>query len=276
MNHGHSALLAFPVPYRRRFAPREPTSNLLQPMKYTSLILTLSLICAVPALAQDVISTDRPDFTESPATVQQGTVQGEFGFTQQTMGDASSSVVGEGLVRYGLKEALELRVGVPSHISGDGMDGGLSDASLGFKWTFGRFGDAGMAALITTITLPTGDDLYTSDEVEPGFILVAGQPLTDRLGIAAQVSASFLKLDDEWKGSYMATAVVSGGVVSNLSAFGELRFDAPPLGADEQAVLHTGVPWLFSDDLQVDAHVGFGITDDAPDSFFGFGVAFRR
>lgn len=243
-------------------------------MKY-GLLLLLALMLTVPVQAQDTIATDRPDFTESPSTVPQGMAQGEFGMTQESYDGATITTAGEGLVRYGLRPRFELRVGVPSHITFEGLDGGLGDPSIGFKWSFMSFGEGGQAAIVGTFNLPIGDDIYTADEVEPAFLIVAGRPLTEKVNLAAQAGLQAVKAGDDWYGSYQATAVVSMPLTSAIGAFAEVRMDAPPL-QDEQLRSHFGLTWLSSDNLQLDVHGGFGLSDDAPDHFFGLGLAFRR
>ena len=243
-------------------------------MKY-GLPLLIALLLAIPVRAQDTIGTDRPDFTESPSTVPQGMAQGEFGMTRESYGGGTITTAGEGLVRYGLRPRFELRVGIPSHITIEGLDGGLGDATAGFKWNFREFGNGGQAAIVGTVNLPVGDDVYSSDEVEPSVILVAARPLTDRINMASQVGAALIKAGGEWYGSYLATAVLSTPLTTAIGAFAEIRMDAPPL-QDEQLRSHFGLMWLASDNLQLDVHGGFGLTDDAPDQFFGFGVSFRR
>ncbi|MCK5438680.1 MAG: transporter, partial [Gemmatimonadetes bacterium] len=43
----------------------------------------------------------------------------------------------------------------------------------------------------------------------------------------------------------------------------------------DDATLSGGITYLVSKDFQLDARIGAGLTDDAPDVFVGFGVARR-
>ena len=244
-------------------------------MKYLIPCLLLIAVIAHPLQAQDAMSTDRPDFTEAPVTVSQGLFQVETGITRQTVGDASYMTSGEGLVRYGLRPRFELRLGLPSHISGDDFDSGLSDMSVGVKWNFASLEDGVEAGLVASVSLPTGDDNFTSDDPNPTVILVASKPLTKKLSLASQISSTLMKAAGDWKAYWQATAVLSAPVTEKLSAFVELRADAPPLG-DNQFTFHTGFVFPVSDNFQIDLHGGTGLNDAAGDEFIGLGFAIRR
>ncbi len=244
-------------------------------MRFSVLLLLIAFFVALPAQAQDAMSTDRPDFTEAPVTVGQGTLQIEAGATHQTVGDASLFTAGEGLVRYGLKPRFELRFGLPSLISGDGVDSGLSDLSLGFKWNMLSKDNGVEAGIIGSVTLPTGDEDFTSDDPNPSVIFVVGKPINERVSLAAQISGALIKAGGDWDADWMATAVLAAGITDAVGGFAEIMVTAPPVG-DTGYVVHTGLTYGVSDDLQFDLHLGTGLNDAAGDEFIGFGVAFRR
>lgn len=244
-------------------------------MKYLVPFLFLLAVVAHPLQAQDAMSTDRPDFTEAPVTVGQGRFQVEAGATRQTAGDASLMTTGEGLVRYGLRPRFELRLGLPSLISGEGIDSGLSDMSVGIKWNLASLENGVETGLVASVSLPTGDDNFTSDDPNPTVILVASKPLTDKVSLASQVSSTLMKAAGDWKAYWQATAVLSAPVTEQLGAFVELRADAPPLG-DNQFTFHAGFVFPVSENFQLDLHGGTGLNDAAGDEFVGLGFAFRR
>ena len=235
----------------------------------------LLLALALPATAQDTISTDRPDFTEATSTVGVHTLQAEFGFSRAIAGDDHVDTAGEGVIRYGLRPRFELRLGLPSRINVDGLDAGLGDMSVGVKWNAADFGDGGKFTLVSTLVLPTGQEDFTGEEVQPSFFAVASLLLTDRLGIAGQTGAMFFKSDDAWDTNFMATTVLGLSLIDNLGAFAGIRMDVSE-GQDAQFVSQIGLTYLISRDFQVDVHGGAGLTDATPDQFFGFGLAYRR
>ena len=98
----------------------------------------LGIAIAVPAAAQmdEPLVSDRPDFTESTGTIAPGHVQIEGGITRQEIGEEDSLSAGEILVRFGLGERLEARLGVGSwtriEVPGDELDG-FEDPTVGLK-----------------------------------------------------------------------------------------------------------------------------------------------
>lgn len=244
-------------------------------MKRLTPFLLIAFLIAQPIQAQEAMSTDRPDFTESPLTVGQGTIQVEAGATMQTAGDVSVLTSGEGLVRYGLKPRFELRVGLPSLISGDDLDSGLSDISVGFKWNMANLDNGVNLGLVVSASLPTGDEDFTSDEINPAVIFVAGKPVNDRVSIAGQVSGNLIKARDGWHANWMATAVMGVSITDNIGGFLEIKGESPPFG-DDRFVIHTGLVYPVSDNFQLDFHMGTGLNDAAGDEFVGVGLAVRR
>jgi len=84
------------------------------------ILLTLTLVATTIATAQSpknegALITDRPDATESPYTVGTGNFQIETGALFTDNGDdafnTESTVFNTGLLRYGLNETIELRLG---------------------------------------------------------------------------------------------------------------------------------------------------------------------
>ena len=140
------------------------------------------------------LETDRPDFTEGTQTVQTGRVQFEFGYTYVKNSDPSDfeeHVLPELLVRVGLIEDLELRLFWDGYISED-IDGvhndGLGDTSIGFKHRMYRQ-DGLMPDLsfIAELGLPTGENDFSAEEVEPEFKLLWAYDL-DSFGVAGNIN----------------------------------------------------------------------------------------
>lgn len=244
-------------------------------MKRLPPVLLLALLIAQPLRAQDAMSTDRPDFTDSPATVGQGTLQVEAGLSRQAAGDASLMTTGEGLLRYGVRPRLELRVGVPSLISGDGLDSGLSDMSVGVKWNMASLDDGTEVGLVASTTLPTGGEDFSADDPNPTVTLALGRPVTDRISLASQLSTTLFKAGDDWKALWNAAAVLGAPISDQLGAFAGLKVEQIP-DVDARLFIQAGLTYPVSDNVQLDLHAGTGLNDVSGDEFIGFGVAFRR
>ena len=90
------------------------------------------------AAAQDTVtsplSTDRPNFTGSVATLPRGRAQAEMGYTFTDAG-VKRHTFGEVWLRVGLADHLELLVGLNSFAWTDGPNAtsGLEDAAVGLK-----------------------------------------------------------------------------------------------------------------------------------------------
>jgi len=240
-----------------------------------TLIILFSASLAATSSAQDAeLITDRPDLTESPNAVPVGSLQVELGATTFDSDSFRVNTIGEILLRYGFVRNFELRVGVPSVISGDVESSGLSDAYVGVKWQLGKIG-SGEVGLIATLSLPTGDDDFTSDGVEPSVILTAGTQLTESISLASQIEGAYNTAGDDRDLDFAATVVLGFPINSRLGGFAELAAAAPQEG-DEELLFHAGLLVALGADLQLDIHGGLGLTDGAPDSFYGIGLSFRR
>jgi len=244
-------------------------------MRFLTPFLLIALLVAQPLQAQDALSTDRPDFTDSPITVGQGTLQVEAGLSHQATGNASILTTGEGIIRYGLRPGFELRVGIPSLISGDGVDGGLSDMSVGIKWTIAQLENGTDMGLVASTTLPTGSDDFTADDPNPTVTLALGKPLTQRVSLASQLSSTLFMAGDDWKALWNAAAVLSAPINAQVGAFAGLKVEQIP-DVDARLFIQAGVTYPVSDDFQLDLHAGTGLNDVSGDEFIGLGLAFRR
>jgi hypothetical protein len=244
-------------------------------MKSLIPVFLFALLMAQPSLAQEAMSTDRPDFTESPLTVGQGTIQLEAGATIQTLGDRSEMSSGEGLIRYGLKPRFELRFGLPSLLSGDDIDSGLSDINVGFKWTIAQLQNGVDLGLVATAILPTGDEDFTEDAVSPSVIFIASKPVNDRMSIAGQFSVGLIEVGDEWDSTWLATVVAGASITDRLGGFLEVKGESTLLD-ESSMVFHAGLLFGVSEDFQLDFHLGTGLNETGGDEFFGLGLAVRR
>jgi len=108
----------------------------------TTLTLTLGIAilgCSLGGKAAEgqELVTDRPDFTESAIVIPAKTVQIESGFTWIDESTSEALSGPEVLVRWGLSERLELRIGLPDWVDPRGGSSGVGDSSIGAKFQFG-------------------------------------------------------------------------------------------------------------------------------------------
>lgn len=218
------------------------------------------------------MSTDRPDFTESPIAVVPGSVQLEFGGMWTDFAGFSILSGPELLVRAGVFNRVELRVTAPNYLDEENTSG-FTDMTLGAKVQLSDENSVLNLAVIAQASIPTGDEEFTSDRVEPEIIGIVGTEISPGISVAAQAGIKSIEEIGENEIRFMATFVLSGEVAPRLSAFGEVRYDHRP--SFSTYVIHTGLVYAITNDLQIDFHGGNGLNDISGDLFLGAGAAVR-
>lgn len=231
--------------------------------------------------------TDRPDFTEASSTVGLGVAQLEIGYTYSFDADGTASTKAhsypEPLLRYGiLADWLELRVGWNyANVESGGQEfSGSEDLYLGFK--VGLTPQEGILpemALIPQMTVPTGANAFTSDEVLPGLNWIYGWEVNDCIVTAG--STQFNRNVDEITGdSYTEWAqswTIGYALTDTVGSYTEW-FALFPHSADTAKPEHFfngGFTYLVNNDVQWDIRAGVGLNDAAADYFVGTGLSFR-
>lgn len=249
---------------------------------WTSLrLFALVVLSAGPLFAQVTsppLVTDRPDFTESASAVAPGHLQLEAGYTFTHSDDVDEHTLGELLFRIGLWDGIEGRIGVNSIAwVDDGDEAGIEDPSLGLKAVLATAqGGRPAIAILIGSTVPIGDDDIGEDDWQPGVTGAFAWDLSDRLGLGVNVGYTYASEDDERFDQGSASLALGIGLTERTGAYVE-AFTIFPAGdsTGDDVTLDGGVTYLVHDSFQLDARVGVGLTDDAPDVFVGFGVARR-
>jgi hypothetical protein len=214
--------------------------------------------------------TDRPDQTESAVTTAPGSFQIETGIlhTREDRRGRTFEVTEAfaTLVRIGWRERVELRVGFDGWISVRGADG-LGDASVGAKFLIAEETDESpQIAVLVGTSVPIGDDRFTSDDYAPSARIALSKSLGDSLGLGFNVGAEFPDNDE----ILIYTLAAGLGIDDANSAFVEVFGDSESSHSFDLGWTHLARP-----NLQFDVAAGAGITDEAPDWFFGVGVSIR-
>jgi len=247
----------------------------------------LGLVSCAPAYAQSgavtaPLTTDRPDFTESALTVPRGLWQLEMGYTFAREPAMRTHSPGELLVRAGLSDRIELRLGVGSYVTelgAFGTRGGLSDSSLGLKIGLLRSApDAGRTdlALIVFSSLPTGNEQIGSGHPEFGATFTAGRVLNERVAIG--VNVGYVRAVDNGDRFDQLTGSVSFGygISQRLGAYLEaFALSATTASGDRRSFLNAGMTYLITPELQLDGRIGHGLNGNRPDYFTGLGASVR-
>jgi hypothetical protein len=256
------------------------------------------LLCTVTftSLAQEYpeLVTDRPDQTESSVTIPRGTLQLETGWTHAVEEEGGEETITDAfpgtLLRYGVIEGLELRFATEGRVweelhepgGNRHSDAGWSDLQVGLKkYLWEEDGCLPEAAILGHLSIPVGEEGFSSGRFDPDFRLSFAHTLTDRLSFGYNLGTSWETIEDDrgdrdTHSSFIYTAALGFGLTDRLGAFIEFFGDIPINGEGGPAnSLDGGFTYLLKDNLQVDCFLGKGLSEDAEDWFVGAGFSYR-
>lgn len=241
------------------------------------------------------MSTDRPDKTESPYTVDAGRVQLEIDFvsyTTDTDDAAKLRLTTVSLapinVKLGLDNSTDLQVIVEPYARQT-----ATDRTTGTKQTIDGFGDVivrlkrnvwgndgGETALAAMpfVKLPTAGGGLGNGAVEFGIIVPLAISISRQVGIGVMTEVDFL---DDSKGTglsptFVNTATVGFELTERIGVYTEL-FTEKSLGhrADWIVTFDAGLTYAVSNDIQLDAGINIGVTAAADDLSLFVGLSRR-
>lgn len=223
--------------------------------------------------------TDRPDFTEATPTVPAGRVQLEMGYTFTSGEGVREHDLGELLLRVGVGERLELRLGGPSAAFDSERDAsGCTDASVGVKMRLvDGEGSSPALSVIAQTTVPLHDADFGGGEPKPEVKVLWSMDLPRGLSLAGNVNFAARVAEDGGRYFEPAASVSLGiPVADRVGAYVEY-FAFVPAGGGSAAghYVNGGLTFLATPDLQFDVRVGTGLNEDADDFFAGVGMAVR-
>jgi outer membrane putative beta-barrel porin/alpha-amylase len=258
-----------------------------------ALVLMLALVASgaraqAPA-SSDPINTDRPGILFSIPTVKPHVFQVELGIPSVTIanggGTDSRSTSFVGLVRYGLTDRFELRLGSPvyteTRVTSGGFrstDHGFGDVEVGAKWhLLDNAGARPSIALIPSVILPVGEKGFSAERPVYQLNAMAEWALTKDW--SADALAGYLNGPsggDRYGQETLAVSLGRSLPSPKWSAYGEVAYIATNLdGASDSSFLGGGLKYLVSNDLQLDLSFDRGLTSDSPDWLFGLGLSAR-
>lgn len=257
-----------------------------------------SLFDPTPQRLMREMTTDRPDTTESPFTIDAGHVQVEsnvFGYARSRP-DTAGAVTdtfdfAATNIRIGLTNETEINVvwqpyGA-AHTRQPGVaiqrQSGVGGVDIRGKvnlWgndTFERTGSA--LAVLPYLTLPTDTDNGISPgHVEGGVIVPLALALPHGFGLGLNGGATWTRseITDGYQTEFLVSAALSYEWTQALGAYYEVAAVLDTEDARGDVVLvGTGITYALTDNLQLDAGVNLGVTA-AADRFNPFvGVSSR-
>lgn len=229
------------------------------------------------------MSADRPDFTESPYTVDAGAFQLEMSFVDfSRTGDAKSTAVAPINFKVGLRHDMDIQFVIdPYVISDDGIEkfDGVGDTQIRLKmnlWGNDSSGDA--FAVMPFIQLPTSRNKIGSTEVEGGLILPYATTVSDSigLGLMAEVDLIHDDLGDQYEIEYVGTGVLGFEINEKLGIYLEgIAIVKPDADEEFTSILGIGTTYEIANDTVLDAGFNFGLEGDADNFNFFTGISIR-
>ena len=248
-----------------------------------AVLAIIGILAALPVGARD-LSTDRPDQTESPYTVEPGRYQAEFQLISAARGPGGGGTAWQfaGLnLKRGLSRSIDLQLvtsGLESVPSGSDRESGTGDLVMRLKWN-ARGNDAeGLAwGLMPFVSFPTGSEGFTAGGFEGGLIVPVGFALSSEVGMGLMAQGDVVR-DGDGEGTHLGTfftATVSRAIAGSLGGFVELaaRF-RPEDEGETETMLDLGTTYGVGEDIQWDAGVQLGLSEAAEDyrAFVGFTI----
>ena len=249
---------------------------------------------ATGLVAARPLTTDRPDATESPFTVEPGRVQVEVSAAQWTRDRHTPER--DGLttetwnvapfnVRIGLGRSTELQVVHDGFVTVEKRDratgsqsrsDGLGDLTLRFKANL-RGNDEGRLGLgvMPYVKIPTAARDIGNDKIEGGIIVPVAYDLSDVWGFGAMTEVSVVRNDANTghRMAWLNTVTLSRSLGENAGVFTELTAE---VGEGSPAVtFNCGATYAVAEDFQLDLGVNLGLTRAADDISVFAGFAYR-
>jgi len=232
-----------------------------------------------PATAgtQPAITTDRPAITDASTVVPGGVLLFENGFTETSSQGQRSFDFPETLARFGLTSKTELRFNAPDYFqnfnTGRGFGSGWGDLGLGVKQQLIANSQVD-AALVVSLSFPTGASLISSHGYDPSFLLPWSHPLSKNWTTAGMFSLLWPTEGSSRNLTGQASFYIDRQITSKWDAFVEYGGEFPQRGGP-QHLLHTGTSYKITPNQQLDFHFGAGLSSAAVDHFVGFGYSFQ-
>ena len=240
-------------------------------------------------------STDRPDKTETPFTVDAGRVTMEADLFIYTKDNNSPDRTRTESFNYfvpnfkvGLLNNIDLQI-IPEvynvvRVTPRGgrteERSGFGDLTVRMKINFwGNDGGQTAFGMMPFIKFPTNQNNLANNSVEGGIIFPLAIGLSEKWDVGMQTEFDFNKNEDDLGYNLGFVNTVSFGyqIDSRLSSYFEL-FTEITTETDSQfvATFDTGLKYLLTENVQLDAGVNIGLTEAADDiqPFVGLSVRF--
>ena len=216
------------------------------------------------------LSTDRPDTTESPYTVDAGHFQFEMELaTWARDGGESEFSFMELNAKAGLSDSTDLQIVLPLFTHVEGGEEGFGDIEMRLKWNlWGNDSGPTALALMPFIKLPTAHGNLGNDEFEGGLIvpLAFEGPAGWSCAVMAEVDLALDDDGDAYHPELLTSATASHDLNDCTAMFVELVSILSAESSDaREAYFNTGLTWQLAETWQLDGGVRVGLTRASTD-----------
>jgi hypothetical protein len=250
-----------------------------------------TLFDPTPRMQMRDLSTDRPDTTESPYSVDAGHVQFEtepLSVALNKSEGVETTVLSSSVnAKVGLTNATDLQLIMEAfpHVSSTEGDvtskaSGLGDVTARFKLNlWGNDGGPGAAALMPFVTVPTHNrDVDPKNDFSYGLIAPFGTELLPGWGLGGMLEVDLVRnlADDGHALVFVQTVTVARDLAGPLGGFVELVHSVGAEDATGEAYFDGGLTLGVGPDIQFDAGANVGLSPASEDLRLFLGATFRR
>lgn len=242
----------------------------------------------VPAGLLREMSTDRPDTTESPFTVDAGHLQIELDaaaftrdrHTAERDGGEESWAFLNTNIKLGLTNWMDLQIVTSVFNRIQGGAEGFGDITVRIKMNLWGNDEGGTAlAVMPWVKFPTAGDGLGNDQIEGGLIVPFAAELGGEWSFGAMLEVDAIADEEEGghHAEFVTTATVGHPIIGSLSGYLEwVSILSTENGAGWVASANAGLTYKLNDNVQLDAGIRVGLTREAEDlsPFVGLSIRF--
>ena len=257
-------------------------------LRRSSLLLALAAFPVIPlpstapaAPPLRDLSTDRPDTTESPRSVDAGNFQFELEIAAWERDRGTRTLhLGEFNLKAGLDDSTDLQLVLPRFSRTSGGPEGFGDIELRLKRNlWGNDNGPTALAVMPFVKIPTASHDLGNGKWEGGLLVPFAFSLPAGWESAVMTGID-LAADDTWNGYhavFVNSITASHGLTESTAFFVELvSVLSAESGADDEAYFNAGLTWAVLPQWQVDGGIRAGLASASTDftPFLGLSAKF--